>query len=126
MPRLDHLTGPARWLRHLSQALDDSIPFDDRMLTWIRVTKVAEEVGEVIDALNGAEGTNPRKGVTRDWDDVRKELLDVAATALLAWEHLDGNEGFAMDAFAEHVAFLAKRQDEAMNAAREVAGKEER
>ena len=114
MPRIDHLTEPARSLRQLSQALDDSIESDGLLLTWIRVTKVAEEVGEVIDALNGAQGTNPRKGVTCSWDDVSKELLDVAASALLAWEHLNDNEGHSMVAFAEHVRSLARRHNDAM------------
>ena len=57
----------------------------------------------------GLTGQNPRKGVTHTIDDVRKELLDVAVTALGAIEHLDGNQGRSLDALAVHVAALMAR-----------------
>jgi len=122
MPRVDHMAEPARSLRDLSKSLDNSIPADGQLLTWIRVTKVAEEAGEVIDALNGVEGTNPRKGVTHTWDDVGKELLDVAATALLAWEHLNQNEGFAMVELAAHAKALLGRHQEQVDHRRVLRG----
>lgn len=55
--------------------------------------KVQEEAGEVAEALVGATAFNPRKGQTHSWDDVEKELLDVAVTALCALEHLRGSTG---------------------------------
>lgn len=58
-----------------------------------RVHKIAEEYGEVQEAIYGALGENPRKGVTNGWDKVEKELLDVAGAALGALEHLRGNDG---------------------------------
>ena len=51
---------------------------------WRRCTKVASEAGEVIDALAGVLGENPRKGVTHSLDDLVGELLDVALAALAA------------------------------------------
>lgn len=58
-----------------------------------RIGKLMEEVGEVGLALGGYTGENPRKGVTHTRDDVMTELIDVAVTALGAWEHMDGNHG---------------------------------
>lgn len=78
-------------------------------VTWGRLAKVSEECGEVIAAYIGATGQNPRKGVTHSMEDVRKELLDVALTALCAVEHLDGAVGASMLALEDHVEFVARR-----------------
>lgn len=51
---------------------------------WGRVAKVAEETGEVIEALIACTGQNPRKGVCGTEDDVLKELADVWLTAACA------------------------------------------
>lgn len=69
----------------IRQWLDDEAPQaggGDRRL--LRVLKISEEVGEVAEALHGALGANPRKGASHTWDDVRKELVDVAVTTLVA------------------------------------------
>jgi NTP pyrophosphatase (non-canonical NTP hydrolase) len=68
-----------------------------------RVDKLMEECGEVGQALGGWFGENPRKGVTHTREDVLKELLDVALTALGAWESLTGNTGGSGNALQEHV-----------------------
>ncbi|MGW4033324.1 MazG-like family protein [Streptomyces sp. NPDC004838] len=62
----------------------------------LRVLKIGEEFGEVSEALHGVLGTNPRKGRSHTWEDVRKELVDVAVTALVALATLDpdGQETF--------------------------------
>lgn len=65
---------------------------DAEAVTWGRVSKVAEECGEVIAAYIGATGQNPRKGRTHSVGDVQDELLDVAVTALAAIAHLYGNQ----------------------------------
>lgn len=70
---------------------------------WGRCSKVAEECGEVVAALIGATGQNPRKGVTHSIDDVVKELFDVAVTALAAVEHIRGNDGGSIYGFADHL-----------------------
>lgn len=76
---------------------------------WGRVAKVQEEAGEVISALIGVTGQNPRKGVTHSMDDVAAELLDVAVTALAAYEHVTGNQGQSVPALGDHVAALVRR-----------------
>ncbi|MEV7285061.1 MazG-like family protein [Streptomyces sp. NPDC093252] len=50
----------------------------------VRVLKIAEEYGEVAEALHGALGTNPRKGHSHTWTDVEKELVDTIVTAMVA------------------------------------------
>ncbi len=93
-------------LAALSQRIDTSpanAARDPEACLWGRVTKVGEEHGEVIAALIGVTGQNPRKGVTHTLDDVEAELLDVALTALCAVEHLNSNEGASMGLLAEKV-----------------------
>lgn len=94
---MSQYTGSA--LVALSEWIDESNRAEGRdgeLLTLHRLIKLSEEVGEVTQALIGATGANPRKGVTGDWRDVKAELLDVAVTALGAFEHLDGHQGNAL------------------------------
>jgi NTP pyrophosphatase (non-canonical NTP hydrolase) len=81
----------------LSRWIDDAnADRPPEALTWSRLAKITEEAGEVVAAYIGATGQNPRKGVTHTMDDVRRELLDVAVTALAAYEHLTDHEGTAL------------------------------
>jgi hypothetical protein len=66
---------------------------DREAALWGRVAKIGEEFGEAIQALIGATNQNPRKGITHDMGHVRKELFDVAITALGAVEHIDAASG---------------------------------
>ncbi|MDX3312247.1 MazG-like family protein [Streptomyces sp. NPDC054884] len=72
----------------------------------LHVLKLSEEVGEVAQAVIGATGQNPRKGVTHTWDDVRSELCDVIITALVALRTLTPD---AQEVFAAHLARVAER-----------------
>lgn len=76
---------------------------------WSRVAKVGEECGEVIAAMIGATNQNPRKGQTHTKADIAKELLDVAVTALAAYEHIYDNVGCVMEDLATHVDGLFAR-----------------
>lgn len=84
---------------------------DPEAMLWQRCAKVCEEGGEVIDALIGATGSNPRKGVTGGLGNVEKELLDVCAAALGAVEHLHGNDGRSMERLLDHLQWLCERVD---------------
>ena len=88
-------------------AANQSRPHEAQL--WGRCVKVAEEAGEVVAALIGATGQNPRKGVTHGIEDVEKELLDVAVSALCAVEHLTGNAGSSIFALQRHLARLKER-----------------
>ncbi|WP_458077755.1 MazG-like family protein [Streptomyces sp. EMB26] len=72
----------------------------------LRILKLSEEVGEVAQAVVGATGQNPRKGVTHSWDDVSAELCDVAVTALVALRTLTPE---ARDVFAGHLRRVRER-----------------
>lgn len=52
--------------------------------TAMRLMKLSEEVGEVMQAFIGLQGQNPRKGVTHTEADVADELCDVIVTAMVA------------------------------------------
>jgi len=78
--------------------------------SWGRIAKIGEEFGEVITEWIAYTGQNPRKEPHADaYAKTKKELLDVALTALGAWEHLDGNEGAAFPALFDHIRFVHAR-----------------
>ncbi len=72
----------------------------------LRMLKLTEEVGEVAQAVIGATGQNPRKGVTHSWEDVQGELCDVVITALVALRTLTPD---AREAFERHLARVTER-----------------
>ncbi|MFD5739925.1 MazG-like family protein [Streptomyces massasporeus] len=82
----DHTPAPELWstIDTLTQWLDANRPVENREGLLLRVLKLTEEVGEVSEAVIGATGQNPRKGVTHTWEDVQAELCDVVITALVA------------------------------------------
>lgn len=79
----------------MSRLITGSYPTDlhPELVDRRRIDKLATEVGEVLDAYNDFIGENPRKGVCGTFDHVLEELLDVAACALAAYEHLTDNQG---------------------------------
>ncbi|MEU0053871.1 MazG-like family protein [Streptomyces sp. NPDC006309] len=72
----------------------------------LRILKLSEEVGEVAEAVIGATGQNPRKGVTHSWEDVQAELCDVAITALVALRTLTPD---ARQVFEHHLEKVGSR-----------------
>ncbi|MEV8523195.1 MazG-like family protein [Streptomyces sp. NPDC052000] len=57
----------------------------------MRLMKITEEAGEVVQAYLGVHGQNPRKGITHIVPDVQDELCDVIVTAAVALASLVGN-----------------------------------
>ncbi|KOV71062.1 MazG-like family protein [Streptomyces sp. MMG1121] len=72
----------------------------------LRVLKLSEEVGEVAEAVIGATGDNPRKGFSHTWEDVQRELCDVAITALVALRSLTPQ---AQEVFEQHLKGVRER-----------------
>jgi len=94
----------------LSEWIDEGNAYrDSEAITWGRLAKIAEEHGEVIEAFIGATGQNPRKGVTHTMNDVLDELLDVAITALGAYEHIDGHRGRSLPELDAKIVRVANR-----------------
>jgi NTP pyrophosphatase (non-canonical NTP hydrolase) len=99
-----------RALTALSLWIDESNAGRDReAVLWGRVSKIGEEFGEVIQALIGATGQNPRKGQTHTLADVCEELLDVAVTALAAHEHITEHQGLAIEMLEWKILRVAER-----------------
>ena len=86
--------------------LDTDQPIGGREGMVLRMLKLSEEVGEVAQAVIGATGRNPRKGVSHTWDDVRSELCDVVITALVALRTLTPD---AREVFTRHLAGVTER-----------------
>ncbi|MEU3401815.1 MazG-like family protein [Streptomyces filamentosus] len=95
---------------------------DPEALLWGRVAKVGEEAGEVIAALVGALGHNPRKGVHDTMEHVEYELLDVAMTALCAVAHLRSRRGGTPDLLGllqQHIRTVHERSSASIEAPQE-------
>ncbi|OSC49484.1 hypothetical protein B5181_40915 [Streptomyces sp. 4F] len=86
--------------------LEADQPVGGREGLLLRMLKLSEEVGEVAEAVIGATGQNPRKGVTHTWDDVEAELCDVVITAMVALRTLTPE---AREVFERHLARVAGR-----------------
>ena len=86
--------------------LDTSSQLPPETEKLLRIMKLTEETGEVTQAVIGAMGQNPRKGVTHTWDDVQAELCDVMFTAMVALTTLTPD---APEVFHAHLARVADR-----------------
>jgi NTP pyrophosphatase (non-canonical NTP hydrolase) len=91
---------------NITRQLDamSTLPPDTERL--LRIMKIAEETGEVTQAVTGTLGQNPRKGITHTWDDVQAELCDVMFTAMVALTTLTPD---AREVFNTHLARVAGR-----------------
>lgn len=98
--------------RDISRWIDDHGRIIQRITAdewrWHRVMKVCEESGEVYAALHNLNGGNPRKPATTVAD-VIDELLDTAAAALCAVEHLTGNQGHSGKELFRRLGYTAQR-----------------
>ncbi|ELS52814.1 MazG-like family protein [Streptomyces viridochromogenes] len=86
--------------------LDTNRPTGGEEGMLLRMLKLSEEVGEVAEAVIGATGQNPRKGVTHTWEDVQGELCDVVITALIALRTLTPD---TREVFTRHLARVKER-----------------
>jgi NTP pyrophosphatase (non-canonical NTP hydrolase) len=86
--------------------LDANRAVDGQAGLLLRMLKLSEEVGEVAEAVIGALGNNPRKGVSHTWEDVQGELCDVVITALVALRTLTPD---TRDVFTRHLARVRER-----------------
>ncbi|GAA1083363.1 MazG-like family protein [Kitasatospora nipponensis] len=91
----------------ITAMLDGYTPLGRDLEVAMRIGKVAEETGEVHEALALALGQNPRKGKDPEgWTKVENELCDVIFTAMVALTSVsDDPEG----KFAERLAFVSDR-----------------
>jgi len=107
-------------LCEMSTMIDNSPAYahcDTETVLWRRCTKAVQEIGEVMEALAGVVGENPRKGVTHTMEDVEDELLDVAVSALGAVAHLHDNACDVGGLLSAHVHKIHARMKEATSGA---------
>nr|WP_232544725.1 MazG-like family protein [Streptomyces buecherae] len=74
--------------------------------TALRLLKLTEETGEVMNAYTGLTGHNPRKGVTHERADVAAELCDVILTAAVVLHEFSDDPAGTLDA---HVRGVTER-----------------
>lgn len=84
--------------------LDKKSPVTGDNAKLMRVLKIGEEFGEVAEAVHGAMAANPRKGESHTWEDVNKELCDVAITSLIALASLAPDAQKLFEARLQHIA----------------------
>ena len=70
----------------------------------MRLMKLSEETGEVMQAYIGMTGQNPRKGVTHTRADVTDELCDVIVTAMVALHQFTDQPAEVFEAKAQRIA----------------------
>jgi NTP pyrophosphatase (non-canonical NTP hydrolase) len=95
-----------RTINQIVSWLDASSTLPPETEKLLRIMKLTEEAGEVTQAVIGAMGQNPRKGVTHTWDDVQAELCDVIFTAMVVLTTLNPD---AREVFYAHLARVADR-----------------
>ncbi|MGW3427988.1 MazG-like family protein [Streptomyces melanosporofaciens] len=91
--------------RHSAAWLDAANGTSERE-TQMRLMKISEELGEVMQAYIGTVGQNPRKGVTHKPADVAAEVCDVIMSAAVALHRFADDPEQAMD---EHAARIVAR-----------------
>jgi NTP pyrophosphatase (non-canonical NTP hydrolase) len=104
-------------IHNVDEWLDSDVPANYKTQPlgqdWARVAKVAEEVGEAIDALIGCTGQNPRKGYYGEPDDLLAELADVAVTGMFAIQHFTKSADQTASVIMKALEKAAKRAAEA-------------
>ena len=90
----------------LNQSNSHMLPEHDESM---RIMKIGEEFGEVIEAYIGYTGQNPRKGKTHGMADVLAELADVVITALCAIQYETGDAAVTRAVIASKASHIIKR-----------------
>lgn len=84
-------------------------------ILYARTAKLIEECGEVMEAVIGWTGDNPRKGRTHDIGDIQMELCDVILTAMCALHTTTQDRKVSVHLINERIRFvetrLATRED---------------
>ncbi|MEV5508478.1 MazG-like family protein [Streptomyces orinoci] len=101
-------TGPLWEVARRSAAWLDAANGTGAHETALRLMKLAEEAGEVMQAYIGMTGQNPRKGVTHQRADVAAELCDVIITAATALHRFTDDPAALFD---EHARRVTRRID---------------
>lgn len=100
-------------LGHVDRWLDDSVSdaykAQPMAQDWARISKIAEELGEVIDEWIIHTGQNPRKPQADKMPAVLSELADVACTAILCMLHFTKDESETGAVLCDKVQSITRR-----------------
>lgn len=97
-------------IESLTEWLNSSNGCNDHELT-LRIMKIGEEFGEVVNAHIGAIGQNPWKGFYATQQDVIKELCDVIVTAMVAINSMTEDATISRGMLAAHMTHLLSRAE---------------
>ncbi|WP_406730730.1 MazG-like family protein [Streptomyces sp. NBC_01794] len=100
------MTDTWQTIARLAGRLEDhsTLPREQRIL--LQLLKIQEEAGEVAEAVIGAMGQNPRKGLSHTWEDVEAEVCDVIITGMVALTRMNPE---AATVFARHMEGIVAR-----------------
>lgn len=103
-------------LAEISATVTASYPpgMDSELVLRRRVGKVGNEYGELLEAMEGYTGENPRKGVYATRADIINELLDCASAALCAVEFMSDDQGQSINRLIQRVTMQLKRLRDAL------------
>jgi NTP pyrophosphatase (non-canonical NTP hydrolase) len=97
------------WLDNNTSELYKNQPLAQDMA---RVAKAGEEAGEAFEAFLGATGQNPRKGFSKDIEDVFDELADVAMAGILGIQHFTKDADITKQILLERLAYRIRQIQE--------------
>jgi hypothetical protein len=105
-------------IHHVDEWLDREIPplYKEQPLAqdWARISKVIEELGEVIRAMIAFTGQNPRKPREPEADlKMVDELSDTAMTAILAIQHFTKDTAATREILKRKQAYIYQRMRDA-------------
>lgn len=102
------MTSAPLWetIGRLSERFDAHSAVPVETATLHQALKIQEEAGEVAEAVLGALGQNPRKGLSHTWADVEAEVCDVIVTGMVTLARMNPD---AKAVFEEHLKRIADR-----------------
>ena len=106
---LEDMEANVVWLSFWVNNSPENMNRNAEALTWHRVSKVAEESGEVISEMINLVDGNPRKIGQGDLARLKKELLDVVVAALGAYEHVDHHRGRSLHDLKDFIQSRVER-----------------
>lgn len=86
------LPGLSKFDAYLDNNVSEEYKTQPLAQDWARIAKVAEELGETLQALIAYTGQNPRKGRYGTQREMLDEFADTLITCLLGIQHFTKNE----------------------------------
>lgn len=108
----DKITDIDNWL---DAKVTDEYKYQPLAQDWARISKMAEEIGEAIQAFIGYTGQNPRKGKINDLADVLAELADTVLTGVFAIQHFTKDADQTLQIIIDKLNYQHDRMQKVMS-----------